>query len=65
MVNVEKLLTELTDCDFKEMLEIRKPKSWLKTVSAFANKREGRLIFGMADDKTLVGIKVIDLSTRW
>jgi ATP-dependent DNA helicase RecG len=56
MANVEKLLTELTDCDFKEMLEIKKPKSWLKSVSAFANERGGGLIFGMADDKTIIGL---------
>jgi len=56
MVNVEKFLMELTDCEFKEMLEAKKPKSWLKTVSAFANERGGGLIFGMADDRTVVGL---------
>ena len=44
MPNVQTLLAELTDCDFKEMLEVRKPKSWLKSVSAFANERGGGLI---------------------
>jgi ATP-dependent DNA helicase RecG len=53
---VKKLLAELTDCDFKAMLEIKKPKSWLKSVSAFANERGGGMIFGMADDKTVVGL---------
>ena len=56
MSDVQKLLAELTDCDFKEMLEIKKPKSWLKTVSAFANERGGGLIFGMADDKLIVSL---------
>ena len=56
MTNAEKLLAELTDCDFKEMLEVRKPKSWLKSVSAFANERGGALVFGIADDKTIVGL---------
>jgi ATP-dependent DNA helicase RecG len=56
MANIEKLLAELTDCDFKQALEARKPKSWLKSVSAFANERGGRLIFGMADDKMIVGL---------
>jgi ATP-dependent DNA helicase RecG len=56
LANVKKLLAELTDCDFKEALEIKKPKSWLKSVSAFANERGGGLIFGMADDKTVVGL---------
>ena len=56
MANVEKLLMELTDCEFKEMLEVKRPKSWLKTVSAFANERGGGLIFGMADDRTVIGL---------
>jgi ATP-dependent DNA helicase RecG len=56
MANVEKLLAELTDCDFKQALEVNTPKSWLKSVSAFANERGGSLIFGMADDKTIVGL---------
>ena len=56
MINVQKLLAELTDCDFKEMLETKKPKSWLKSISAFANERGGGLIFGMADDKNAVGL---------
>ena len=57
--NIKSLLLELTDCDFKEALEVKKPKSWLKTVSAFANERGGGLIFGMSDDKTIVGLKDI------
>jgi len=58
-MNLEKLLAELTDCDFKVELEVNKPKSWLKSISAFANERGGGLIFGMADDKTIVGLKNI------
>ena len=56
MTNVQKLLVELTDCDFKEMLEVNKPKSWLKSISAFANERGGGLIFGMTDEKEIVGL---------
>ena len=59
VANVEKLFLELTDCDFKERLEVRKPKSWLKSVSAFANERGGGLIFGVADDKRIVGLSDI------
>ncbi len=32
---LHKLISEATECDFKSKLEIRKPKSWLKSVSAF------------------------------
>ncbi|MCL2079078.1 MAG: putative DNA binding domain-containing protein [Oscillospiraceae bacterium] len=38
------------------MLEARHPKSWLKTVSAFANGSGGVLLFGVADDKRIVGL---------
>ena len=31
------LITECSAYDFKEMLERKKVKSWLKSVSAFAN----------------------------
>lgn len=47
---------EATEYDKKEMLEERKPKSWLKSVSAFANGIGGALIFGVSDDETLVGL---------
>ena len=43
--------------DKKEKLEINKPKSWLKSVSAFANGRGGKLIFGVKEDNTILGLK--------
>ncbi|HOO24979.1 MAG TPA: ATP-binding protein, partial [Clostridiales bacterium] len=39
-----------------EMLEERKPKSWLKSVSAFANGVGGILFFGISNDDLLVGL---------
>ncbi len=36
---------ETTEYDKKETLEERKPKSWLKSVSAFANGIGGSLFF--------------------
>ena len=36
---------EATEYDKKEMLEERKPKSWLKSVSAFANGIGGCLLY--------------------
>lgn len=50
-------LTETTECDFKRELETRKPKSWLKSVSAFANGIGGKLIFGIDDAHNIVGLK--------
>ena len=55
-MNFNKLIAECSDYDFKEQLEIIKPKSWLKTVSAFANGICGILFFGVNDNKQLVNI---------
>ena len=38
------------------MLEERKPKSWCKSVSAFANYSGGCLIFGVNDNDEVVGL---------
>ena len=51
-----KIISESSDCEFKEKLEISKPKSWLKSVSAFANGVGGTLLFGVSDDKKFIGI---------
>lgn len=48
---------ENINTEYKEFVELSKPKSWLKTVSAFANTRGGIIWFGIRDgDKELVGI---------
>ena len=44
------LVAECTAYDYKVELEERKPKSWLKSVSAFANTRGGSLFFGIDND---------------
>ena len=41
---IDKWIAEATECDFKVALEVRKPKSWLKSVSAFANGIGGTLL---------------------
>ena len=43
---IEQLIAEATECDFKVALETKKPKSWLKSVSAFSNGIGGTLFFG-------------------
>ena len=35
------IMMESSHVDFKEMLETKKAKNWLKTISAFANTGEG------------------------
>ena len=47
---------ETTFYDKKVALEERKPKSWLKSISAFANGDGGALFFGVSDEDELVGI---------
>lgn len=49
---------ESSNIDFKEKVELFKPKSWLKSVSAFANTNGGILLFGVRDiDKEAVGLE--------
>lgn len=55
-MRLEQLIGEATEYDKKAMVEVRKPKSWLKSVSAFANGVGGVLIFGIADDDSVIGI---------
>ncbi len=50
-------IAEATACEFKEALEVRKPKSWLKSVSAFANTAGGTLFFGVNDEHDAVGLE--------
>lgn len=53
---LDKLIAEATEIDFKVALEVKKPKSWLKSVSAFANGIGGVLLFGVDDGRSIVGL---------
>ena len=55
-MELENLISECTAYDFKLMLEEKKPKSWLKSVSAFANGLGGSLFFGIDNDGILKGL---------
>lgn len=55
-MELESLIAECTAYDFKLMLEENKPKSWLKSVSAFANGLGGSLFFGVDNDGILKGL---------
>ena len=50
------LIAECTAYDFKVMLEEKKSKSWLKSVSAFANGLGGSLFFGIDNDGIVKGL---------
>ncbi|GAA4057465.1 AlbA family DNA-binding domain-containing protein [Amphibacillus indicireducens] len=55
-MKISELIGETTEYDKKETLEVRRPKSWLKSVSAFANGMGGALVFGVNDNEDLLGI---------
>ena len=52
-MKLNNLISECTAYDFKVMLEEKKPKSWLKSVSVFANGMGGSLFFGIDDEGTI------------
>lgn len=48
------LYIEASHVDYKEQLEEKKPRSWLKSISAFANTHGGHLIFGVKNEPRVV-----------
>ena len=58
------LIAECTAYDYKESLEEKKPKSWLKSVSAFANTMGGSLFFGVDNDGNVKGLDDIQHVTE-
>ena len=56
-MKLEALIAECTAYDFKSMLEEKKPKSWLKSVSAFSNGLGGSLFFGVDNDRSIKGLE--------
>lgn len=55
-LHLKDYLGETNLYDKKEKLEVNKPKSWLKSVSAFANGRGGKLIFGVRENNEILGL---------
>lgn len=55
-MNIKDLIGEATEYDKKLALEEKKPKSWCKSVSAFANTFGGALIWGISNDGEVVGL---------
>lgn len=50
------LVAEATEYEFKSAVEANKPRSWLKTVSAFANGVGGSIYIGVSDDGVAIGL---------
>lgn len=57
ILDITKFIGETTEYDKKLFLEVKKPKSWCKSVSAFANTLGGALIFGISKDEELIGVE--------
>lgn len=55
-MEIDRWIAEATECDFKVALETRKPKSWLKSISSFANGIGGTLFFGIDNDRNIIGL---------
>ncbi len=55
-MDIKTLISECTAYDYKVMLEENKPKSWLKSVSAFSNGLGGSLFYGVNNEGVVVGL---------
>ena len=64
MVHLQALIAEATEGDYKVALEKKKPKSWLKSVSAFANGIGGTLFFGVDNEGILSAWLILNLTRR-
>ena len=56
-MELKALIAECTAYDFKVMLEEKKPKSWLKSVSAFSNGFCGSLFFSIDNGGIVKGLE--------
>lgn len=59
-MEIKNIIGETTEYDKKLKLEVKKPKSWCKSISAFAYTLGGFLIFGISDDNQIVGLETPD-----
>ena len=60
-MKLEQLIGEATEYDKKAMLEIKKPKSWLKSVSAFAKTKMDPIPEVLLKAHEIDGKKIITL----
>ncbi len=55
-MDIKSLIGEATEYDKKLALEVKRPKSCCKSVSAFANGSGGMLVFGISDNDEIIGL---------
>lgn len=66
MSTLNELLTaETAEYEFKSDLEVKRPKIWLKIVSAFANGLGGSFFFGVDDGGNPVGLADVKGASDW
>lgn len=63
-LDIKSLIGEATAYDKKQMLEVKRPKSWLKSVSAFANGEGGALILALVMMIVLSGWRMQNVMRR-
>lgn len=63
-INIKDLIGETTEYEKKAILEVNKPKSWCKSVSAFANTFGGVLIFGVSNDNQVIGLSTPEIDAE-
>ncbi len=56
-IDPKKLIGETTEYDKKRSVETKQVKSWLKSVSAFANSSGGTLIWGITNENEIIGLE--------
>ena len=56
-IDPNKVIGEATEYDKKRNVERKQVKSWLKSVSAFANSFGGTFIWGITNDDEVVGLE--------
>ncbi|MBS4750425.1 putative DNA binding domain-containing protein [Carnobacteriaceae bacterium zg-ZUI78] len=56
-MDLSNYIGETSSYDKKVMLEVKRPKSWLKSVVAFANTNGGKIFFGIDDNDKLLGLE--------
>ena len=59
-IDILNFIGEATAYDKKEKIERNNPKSWLKSISAFANGEGGTLIFGISDANEIIGLTNVE-----
>jgi len=56
-MEIKTFIGETTNYEKKVALEERRPKSWCKTVSAFANTDGGVILFGVSNEDEIIGLE--------